>query len=499
MPDLQTAPSLYAAILFHSRLNPFATAVVMESGDVSYRAFCADIERVTSRLHRQAFPSGAIVNVQVRNQYLRWLAIIALARLGVVSISPTTAESKQLGATFAVCDRPGEATGDGIVEIEINASWLESAPDGELPVWQDIRHHVDAPCRLVLSSGTTGVPKRAVLTYGQIRARIRGNVRSYGLNSSARIATAMGTGTVGGFMMLISCWSTGGAVLLQSPVAGQPGREILSLHPNVIMLSPQQLGRVVSSLPRERWSRERLAVYVAGSALPPALSRAARLRLSEVLFIIYGSTEAGSVTMTHASAADGRPGFSGYVLPTAQVEIVDEDGRPVAVGETGEVRIRAEGMVDGYADAEDTESPAFRDGWFFPGDLGFLSNDGSLTLVGRKSELMNFGGSKLAPERIERALASCAGVTEMAAFSVTGPAGAERPCLAVVSGSGFDEQAVLREFRKAFPALPALTVFQVEALPRNEMGKVLRNEMSARAQQMLHAPAAAIGRPVTVQ
>jgi len=498
MSEIETAPSPYAPILFQSRLAPHATAVVMESGEISYRTFCADIEKVTRRLDEHALPADVVVSVDVRNQYLRWLAIIGLARLGIVSVSPTESAKGLPVASFSLCDHPGDSAGTNGPEIEIGTGWLRSQTDTR-PLWRERRHDLRAPCRLVLSSGTTGVPKKALLTYGQIWARVRGNLGNYGLNPSTRFATLMGTGTIGGFMMPISCWATGGAVLLLPPQGPQPGRDFLGLHPNVLMMSPQQLAGVVGNLPRDHWPREHVAIYVAGSSLPPALSQATRLRLSERLFVVYGSTEAGSVTMAHASAVDDQPGTTGVVLPTAQVQIVDESGRPVATGEAGEVRIRAEGMVDGYVEESDMGSSPFRDGWFYPGDLGALSGDGTLTIAGRVREVMNFGGTKFAPERIEQALASTPGIVEMAAFAIRGPGGYAQPCLAVVRGAGFDEKVLRQNFSTAFRRLPPLTVLQIDALPRNEMGKILRTELADKALRALQQHRAATGAPVDLQ
>lgn len=469
-------PSLYAAILFQSRINPYATAISVESGDITYGTFCGDIEKVTRRLHRLGLARGTRVAVHILHPYLRWVAIVALARLGAISasVSDLARELDFMRPQLVLSDRPSTAPGPGCLQAGLH--WLDAEADA-WPPFRDGFHDLDAPCRMVASSGTTGTPKKVILTYGDIRARIRNTARTYGLNATARLATMMGTGTIGGFMMCISCWAGGGTIVLPSVAPGEPMSKLLNGRPNIMLLSPAQLSGLMDSLPRDHWPWQKLAVFVAGSALPPSLSREVRMRLTQSLFILYGSTEAGSVTMVHASRAEGRPGFTGYVLPTAEVQIVNGQGQPVANGEMGEVRIRSDGMVEGYVD-ESESSDSFRDGWFYPGDAGVLDDEGGLSLLGRTRELMNLGGVKIAPEAIEQALSACPGIRDMAVFSLA-EIDRERPWVAVVAGEGFSDEALLGLFKKAFPRLPAISIARMEKIPRNEMGKVLRTQLQA--------------------
>lgn len=479
MSNLPPIPSVYASILFQSRLNPHATAVASDSGSVTYRAFCTHIEKVTRRLAALALPPSSRVAVHIQAEYMRWLATIALVRLGLVSASVTSAEPTGelalLGADVVLVDRPYEATGRRV--IQLGDDWLGNAADA-LPAFQDTLHDPDAPCRIILSSGTTGLPKKALFTYGHIGTRNRGLPRVYGINAAARMMTTMGTSTVSGFTLPLVTWSTGGAVLIASLKPGRSMVHLLRNNPNVLVMSTAQLEALVAGLPASYWPSQELVVYVAGSALAPALNRKARLRLTQSLFVIYGSTEAGGVTLAHASAADGKPGFTGYVLPTAQVEIVDAQGQPVPHGTTGEVRLRTEGQVGRYLENADASEEALRDGWFYPGDAGSLGADGALYILGRTRELMNLGGAKVAPHLVEEALTGLAGVVDLAVFARSGAHG-DKPAIAVVPSAAFDDQRLLDRYKKAFPQYATPTIHRVDAIPRNEMGKVMRAQLSS--------------------
>lgn len=467
-------PSIYAGILFQARLNPYATAVVTDSGNVTYKAFAHHIELVTRRLDAQDVPDGARVAVVVESPYIHWLVVFALARLGAVSVSLSKGIPLALvQPDVVVMSRGAEHKAKKV--IEVGDDWLQETG---LPAFTDVLRDANTPCRIVLSSGTTGTPKLALFTLDHIRSRLRGISRTYGFVSASRMQNTMGISTIGGFTVPLSCWGNGAAVLIPMPRPTQHRVHFLRLKPNILFTSVAQLEGIVKELPPDHVTDEPLIVFVAGAELPRQLNRNARLRLSQSLFTIYGSTEAGTVAMAHAAACEARPGFAGHIVPIAQLEVVGEDGKPVAPGTSGEIRIRAEGMVDEYVDDRAGEDSPIRDGWFYPGDAGSVDEEGGLILFGRTRELINVGGIKLSPTVLEQALAGVPGIDDIAVFGLATGEG-ERVAAAVIPAPGAKpEQALLERFRKVAPKLPPLVVARVKSIPRNEMGKVQRLQLA---------------------
>ena len=482
MSNLTKLPSPYANILFQARVNPFAVAVCYNAQDISYRAFCEHIEAMTRRLHAAGMEPRARVAINVQDGYLQWLVAIALGRLGMptVSLMGRAGEIEFVGATVVVSDAHAAPQG-GAQTITIDGDWTRNAPG--LPPFRDTGHDEEAPCRIVLSSGTTGLPKKALFTYGHLYHRGRGTARQFGMNSTTKALTTMSMTTIGGFFMPLNVWANGGAVIVTQPPRGQWSQLVVHSRPNLLFTSTAQLDALVQGLPRDFWPMEHLVAYVAGSALPPGVNRRARLRLTQSLFVLYGSTEAGTTALAHASCADTRPDFTGYVLPTAQVEVVDDADRPVPNGTMGEIRIRAVGLVDEYLEDPAAQDGSFRHGWFYPGDAGILDDEGGLSVIGRTRELMNFGGVKVAPDSIENVLGRVAGVEDMAVFAIEHPGHGPKPIVAVVAGEGFDEARLLGRYQRTFDSLPPLSVVRVASIPRNEMGKVQRAQLAADVQR----------------
>lgn len=167
-------------------------------------------------------------------------------------------------------------------------------------------------------------------------------------------------------------------------------------------------------------------------------------------------------------------GAAGYVTPGARIEIVDETDRPVPAGTDGIVRIASEFAVDRYIDDPIESAKVFRNGWFYPGDLGSLTPDNLLVISGRLNNILNIGGEKIAAERVEAALASFKGVRQAAVFIATSKAGVQEVCAAVVCPKTFDAEKLRAHCRERMPAyfVPAHIV-NLDSLPVSPMGKVI--------------------------
>jgi acyl-coenzyme A synthetase/AMP-(fatty) acid ligase len=476
----------YESILFQSRQDPGATAVAFGTTSITYAAFCRHIDNVTRRLQRCGLAAGTRLLVDVPHPYLHWLVSIAAGRAGLVAASADAFAGRNdllalLGTGVIVTDRdaglPPEAS-----PLIADEGWWEDEADAP-PAVVSARVAPDAFARIIFSSGTTGTPKKIGLSYRHCAELAK--AQEFGLGARSRLLSLISVGTIGGFMYPVRTWTMGGTVVFQ-PAGASLCDVIVGNRLTHLYTSPVQLAMLVETLPRAFLPQPALTVLVAGGAIPLALNRRTCLQLTPSLFQIYGSTEARTVAYSHAGLADGDPAVVGYVVPEVDVDVLGADGSPLAPGNAGELRIRSPWCVTGYVD--DDASAMFRDGWFYPGDIAVISTARELRIVGRTSELMNLGGQKIAPMRIEEALTPHPGMTDIAAFSLPDGQGIERPWVAVAVSAGFDQHALVARLRAHFPELPPLSVAVVPAIPRNAMGKVLRKELRERVAAALANP-----------
>ena len=171
-------------------------------------------------------------------------------------------------------------------------------------------------------------------------------------------------------------------------------------------------------------------------------------------------------------------GAAGYVTPGMRIEIVDEMDRALPAGTEGIVRILSEYAIDRYVDDAIESAKVFRNGYFYPGDLGTITPERLLVIAGREKAVINVGGNKLNPETIETVLQSYPGVSHAGVFCRANAAGIDE-VWAVVAGSAEVDIQGLRSF--CAQNLPALFVpnhiVKVSDIPRNDMGRIVRSRL----------------------
>jgi long-chain acyl-CoA synthetase len=165
--------------------------------------------------------------------------------------------------------------------------------------------------------------------------------------------------------------------------------------------------------------------------------------------------------------------------------VVDEDGQPVAAGVSGEVIVRGATVMHGYWADERATASALRDGWLYTGDIGYFDADGFLTLLDRSKDVIISGGSNIYPREVEEVLLEHPAVAEAAVIGTPDAEWGEKviafivvqdPAGDAVTDAELDALCVARIARFKRPK----AYVRVDALPKNNNGKVLKTELRAR-------------------
>ena len=167
----------------------------------------------------------------------------------------------------------------------------------------------------------------------------------------------------------------------------------------------------------------------------------------------------------------------GKPLSGVELEIVNSDDSLVPVCKEGRIRYRTPGLIPGYWNQESHTAANFKDGYFYPGDLGYLDEDGNLNLIGRESEHVNLGGEKVNLQDYDRASLRVEGLEEAAAFVLQDETGLNVIGLAFIGEVGNGKQLLERMRAKFGPQSPQV-FFQVAEMPRNANGKTDRKKLA---------------------
>jgi acyl-coenzyme A synthetase/AMP-(fatty) acid ligase len=226
-----------------------------------------------------------------------------------------------------------------------------------------------------------------------------------------------------------------------------------------------------------------------GDLLSAALSRRVRTRICSHLVSAYGSTEASLTASAPAHATAHIQGAVGYVTPGISVQVVNEADDILPVTSEGIIRIRSEFGVNEYLSNPSESARAFRDGWYYPGDIGALMPDKMLTITGRHTTVLNIGGEKIAPETIEQILLAFAGVEQAGVFSIRNDLGLEAVWAAIVASQKIDMDQLTAHCRERLPAFAVPAYIAVtNTLPRNSTGKIDRVRLPEFAKSQRASP-----------
>lgn len=489
----------------HARVAGAATALIADDRRLTYAELDVLADRVAVSLWRDGLRPGDAVAICAANSIEFVAAYVGALRIGVmVALLPTMVSPESLrtmavdsSAALLFADESpgtalsGEGPAAGIPRIMLDGSpagqslrgWL--APDGSRP--PVVSRAPEAPCNIIYSSGTTSAPKGVLQSYAMRWAHMR-----YG--------AMLG----GGGVMMISTplYATGGSVsLLMALGAGATavlmGRfdaaKFLTLAERYrathATLVPVQYQRILArpDFDGHDLSSFRLTLSVGAASSAPLKAEILR-RWPGGLAEIYGMTEGGGGCMLIAHEHPDKLHTVGRPGQNNDLRVIDDDGNEVPAGEAGEVVGRSPIMMSGYHNRPDQTAEAewldkHGNRFIRSGDIGRFDEDGFLTIVDRKKDMINSGGFNIYSRDLEEALLADGQVQEAAVVGAPSERWGETPVAFVVAKPGcqLDPEA-LRKAANAMLGKPQRLsrVLVVDELPRNAVGKLLKRELRAR-------------------
>jgi len=346
---------------------------------------------------------------------------------------------------------------------------------------------------IVYTSGTTGKPKGVVTTHANIAAQVTSLVTAWEWRADDWILLVLPLHHVHGIVNVLTCALWAGA-RCEMPAKFDAERvwvRIAAGDLTLFMAVPTIYGKLITAweaaAPERRrpWSAgcalPRMRLMVSGSAALP-VQRLERWReiSGHVLLERYGMTEIG-MALSNPLHGTRRPGSVGTPLPGVETRLVDDVGRPVPPGKTGEIEVRGAAVFLEYWRQPEATAAAFRDGWFRTGDVAVIE-DGAYRILGRSSvDIIKTGGYKVSALEVEEVLRTHPAIADCAVVGVEDPEWGERICAAVERrGEAELTLAALQAWAKErlAPYKIPRALRSVPTLPRNAMGKVTKPEVA---------------------
>ena len=333
----------------------------------------------------------------------------------------------------------------------------------------------EAPAALLYTSGTTGHPKGALITHGNLAASARALVEIWKLGRADVLMHALPTYHAHGLLTAINVMLTaGGAICFLDRFEAETVLQELS-HCSLIMGVPTHYTRLLKEPALAGAITGSFRLAISGSApLPPDTAHRFQKVTGTEIIERYGSTEAAIITAIPPGTT-GRRGWVGWPLPGVRVRVTNENGHFESAA-TGVLETLGHNVFTGYWNrvAGDTFTD---DGWFVTGDVAEIDNQGCVRILGRETDVVISGGLNVYPKEVEDILDQAPGIAGSAVFGVPHPDFGEAVTAVVESPdpTSFDENACISYLKKDLASFKVpRRIIPVETIPRNELGKVAK-------------------------
>ncbi|MGH2873483.1 MAG: acyl-CoA synthetase [Solirubrobacteraceae bacterium] len=397
------------------------------------------------------------------------------------------------GVDLLVCDDEYMPLLDGL-ELRLGRcrAWVEAedrdAPDTlEALIASGDPGPVPKPARpprvVILTSGTTGTPKGAPRDQPKSLGLIGGLLSRVPLRARETTVLAVPLFHAFGFASMVMGLALGSTLVVRRRFdPAQTLDDLQSSRATALIVVPVMLQRILdlgSDRVRAAVPPPLRVIFVSGSAVGAPLAIRALDAFGPVLYNMYGSTEVAYATIATPRDLAAEPGTVGTPVRGVAVRIVDADGRPLPIGETGRIFVANSIQFEGYTDGQTKETIG---GLMSSGDVGHFDSQRRLYIDGRDDEMIVSGGENVFPGEVEELLCGHEAIAEAAVTGVPDSEFGQRLRAFVVArpGATLDEDAVKAYVRDNLARfkVPREVVF-LDELPRNPTGKVLKRELRA--------------------
>jgi acyl-coenzyme A synthetase/AMP-(fatty) acid ligase len=461
------------AMLYWAKHYPQRLAVMLPYMAITYQAMAEAIEAASERIERFEFDRSEPVAVAIDDPAKLIAVCHALVRNGIGCAPVVQSMLPHLQShninTLIFSGESNVIVGGR--NIRFDDSWLRNggaSTTARKAIQNDPSRYGDL---IFFTSGTTGVPKKVIMSSPAFIERVNilpltgeaGLASVFGFNRAATVLYAGKT----------VCFAYGPEAQL---------RFINTFGIDVIVASVQQILDILGVLEKgAKYRSESLKeVWISGGYASDEVIQRVRSSLCRNVLNVYGSSESGFVASARYDMISHIPQAVGFVRPDMRIDIVDVTGNPVPAGEEGLVRGQSRFIAEVFAAHHHEKAAEATDAWWYPGDLGRLTEDGILCISGRTDEVINMGGVKVAASLLDERVRRYPGIEDAGTCSVLGQSGMDEVWIGVVANATIDLADLKSSLEQSqVDTIKVGEIFVVEQIPRNDLGKLQRHELKA--------------------
>jgi acyl-CoA synthetase (AMP-forming)/AMP-acid ligase II len=481
--------NLTEPILRHGRMQPDAIALIERERTVTYGTLADLVLRTAAHLAALGIKQGDQVGICLKDDGQHVVAFLAVVRLGAVAVPidwrARPAEKARVANAFAlkaVLALPDSDIAAQCPILALDAEWHESIAAAATSA--DVSQDWHVPLTFQASSGSTGLPKFTIATHLQIYLHVACYLELVPSNRRHCFLQTLPHYFSAGRLVCMAHLMRGDTlVLYPSLFTAAEFLETAMRHNVTVGFVVPSMARQLLSIAGERPLLPQMDLLLSGGApLFPDEKRDALLKLSQNFHEIYGTAAVGPISALGPKDMIERPLSVGRPFSLVDMEVVDDDERPLGPGIAGRLRFRGPGLtspVSGLGQGASAEE--FRNGWNYPGEIATVDPLGYIYLQGRTSEVIFRGGAKIFPAEVEAVLQDHDAVMEAAVVGRPSADNEQEMVAYVISRRSVAPGELLAHCRTRLTAYKVPRDIRiVSELPRNSSGKVDKQALKNR-------------------
>jgi long-chain acyl-CoA synthetase len=477
--------------------DPEQVAVKLDDFALNYGLLQQAAMRIAGMLSERGIGPGDRVALMLPNVPHFVVAYYGILRAGAIVV-PMNVLNKQREVEYYLRDSgarllfvwhdfAGEAepaAGElGCESISIVPGEFEQTLFQTDPVEEMVQRESTDTAVLLYTSGTTGTPKGAELTHDNLLRNCRASRGLFELDAGTVVLGALPLfHSFGQTCAMNTCVVAAGMLTLLPRFDPVKALEIIQRDRVAVFEGvPSMYGAMLNVPEHERYDTSTLRCCASGgAAMPVELMRGFEQAFSCQILEGYGLSETSPVASFNHPNRERKPGSIGTPIAGVEMQVVDDSGVELPVGEVGEIVIRGHNVMKGYWNRPEATADAMRGGWFHSGDLARVDADGYFFIVDRKKDMIIRNGFNVYPREIEEVLYEHPAVREAAVLGVPHDEYGEEVAAAVALKEGSSVTAdEIREFVKEQVAAFKYPrkIWIVDELPKGPTGKILKREI----------------------
>lgn len=479
------------------RLFPNKTAIIYEDKSYTYKRLDRLVNSTANALRGLGIEKGDRVALFLPNVPEFAIAYLGILKIGAIAVSINVmlkcaevsyilndCTAKAIITTASGCLQVKEADLPHLQHILIT----ESAVDGGIdftclienasPVARAVEMQWHSPASIVYTSGTTGFPKGATLSHGNIISNISAHNRCCGMTQSDRLLL---------YVPLFHCFGQNAifnaglnvcaTIILQRRFDLERVLESIGKHQATMFFGVPTVFIRLLNQDTSKYNFDSLRYYFSAAApMPVEIAQMWQHKYKKVIHEGYGLTEA-SPCASYNPNFKHKFGSIGVPIENVEMQIVDANGHQVSPGELGEIIIKGPNVMLGYWNRCQETQEVIKNGWLYSGDIGRMDEEGFFYIADRLKDMINVSGFKVYPTEVENVIYQHHSVAEVAIYGVPDPIRGEIVKASIVSKTGsLITETEIAEFcsqRIAAYKIPHEFKF-VDSLPKNPTGKVMK-------------------------